>query len=58
MAAIQKIESFESTVEQASSSEIPDVWRSSRDLTNVAGELRAAASTIRFSLVQASLGAL
>lgn len=57
VAAIQKIESFESTVDQASSSEIPDVWRSSRDLTNVAGELRAAALTLRFSLVQASLGA-
>lgn len=57
VAAIQKIESFESTVENASSSEIPDVWRSSRDLTNVAGELRAAALTVRFSLVQANLGA-
>lgn len=55
--AIQKIEVFATTVEQASSAEIPDVWRSSRDLTNVAGGLRAAAETLRFSLVLASIGA-
>jgi hypothetical protein len=48
--AIQKIEQFESKVEQHSGSDIPDVWRSARDLDNVAGLLRAAAGTLRFSL--------
>lgn len=57
VASIQKIEAFERTVREASSAEIPDVWRSSRDLTNVAGELRATAETLRFSLVFASIGA-
>ena len=33
-----------------SSPPIPNVWRASRDLTNASGELRAAASTLRFSL--------
>jgi len=33
-----------------SGSAIPDVWRSSRDLVNAAGLLRAAGETLRFSL--------
>ena len=37
MTAIQKIEGFAATVQAHSGSEIPDVWRSARDLTNVAG---------------------
>ena len=32
---------------------IPNVWRSTRDLANVAGQLRAAAGTLRFSLALA-----
>lgn len=52
--AIAKVESFASRVRAADYSEIPDVWRSSRDLDNVAGELRAAAATLRFSLTLAS----
>jgi len=52
--AIAGIETFASTVENAASSDIPDVWRSTRDLDNVAGELRAKAGTLRFSLTLAS----
>lgn len=53
-AAIAAIEDFEARVDQAGGSEIPNVWRSARDLNNVAGRLRAAAHTLRFSLVLAS----
>lgn len=53
-AAISAIEDFESTVKQAGGSDIPNVWRSARDLDNVAGRLRAAATTLRFSLALAS----
>lgn len=49
-AAIGFIEDFAGAVLQHSGGDIPDVWRASRDLTNVAGLLRAAAATLRFSL--------
>lgn len=49
--AIAKVEAFAQVVKQNSGSGIPDVWRSARDLTNAAGRLRAAASTLRFSLL-------
>lgn len=49
-AAIDDLESFQATVVANSGSDIPDVWRSARDLTNMAGELRAAAETLIFSL--------
>ncbi|HXU47033.1 MAG TPA: DUF6689 family protein [Thermoanaerobaculia bacterium] len=48
--AIRQIDGFLSVVEQHSGSDIPNVWRSARDLPNVAGYLRAAAMTLRFSL--------
>jgi hypothetical protein len=48
--AIAKVEAFADAVESASGTGVPDVWRSARDLTNVAGKLRAGASTLRFSL--------
>jgi hypothetical protein len=48
--AIQQIEGFAVAVQEHSGSAIPDVWRSARDLTNVAGALRAAAGTLRFSI--------
>jgi len=32
---------------------VPNVWRSARDLDNTAGNLRAAAGTLRFSLALA-----
>jgi hypothetical protein len=48
--AITKVEAFLAVVESHSGSEIPDVWRSARDLVNVAGRLQAAGETLRFSL--------
>lgn len=50
LAARELVDQFESTVRTHSGTAIPNVWRSSRDLVNVAGELRAAARTLRFSL--------
>lgn len=52
--AITDLESFISTVETNAGADIPDVWRSARDLDNVAGELVGAAETLRFSLRLAS----
>ncbi len=49
--AIQGMEAFAANVKAHSGTEIPDVWRSAGDLTNVAGALRAGAGTLRFSLV-------
>lgn len=50
-AAITKTEEFVALVQAHSGADIPDVWRSSRDLVNVAGQLRAAGETLRFSLI-------
>ncbi|HKH45674.1 MAG TPA: DUF6689 family protein [Thermoanaerobaculia bacterium] len=50
-AAISKTEEFVALVQAHSGADIPDVWRSARDLTNVAGLLRAAGETLRFSLI-------
>ncbi len=52
--AAATIANFIKVVESNSGSAIPNVWRSSRDLVNVAGELRGAAGTLRFSLNRAS----
>jgi len=54
VAAIEYIEAFSAKVKTNSGSALPDVWRSTRDLANVAGGLRAAAATLRFSLTLAS----
>lgn len=54
VAAIEYVEAFTDKVKAHSGSELPDVWRSARDLANVAGGLRAAAATLRFSLTLAS----
>lgn len=54
VAAITYLEAFDEKVVSASGSGLPDVWRSSRDLTNVAGGLRSAAATLRYSLTLAS----
>ena len=54
VAAITHLEAFDERVIAASGSGLPDVWRSSRDLTNVAGSLRSAAATLRYSLTLAS----
>ena len=46
------IESFAATVKTAADAgTVPNRWRSARDLVNVAGNLRAAAGTLRYSLV-------
>lgn len=51
LGAIAAVETFADTVESHSGADIPDVWRSARDLDNAAGDLRAAAATLRFSLL-------
>lgn len=48
--AADAIDDFLAAVEAAEPSALPDTWRSSRDLVNVAGELYGAASTLRFGL--------
>lgn len=55
--ASERIQQFAELVKQNSGSGIPDVWRSTRDVVNVAGELRSGASTLKFSLLfKASVG--
>jgi hypothetical protein len=54
VAAIEYIEAFSAKVKAKSGSELPDVWRATRDLANVAGALRSSAATLRFSLTLAS----
>jgi hypothetical protein len=56
LGAAQTIQQFADAVKQNSGAAIPDVWRSARDVTNVAGELRAAASTLKFSLIAKASG--
>jgi hypothetical protein len=48
--SIRALSDFDQQVIKARGGEIPDVWRPAGDLTNSAGELRAAAATLRFSL--------
>ncbi len=50
--AIQKIDGFLTVVEQHSGTDIPNVWRATRNVENVAGYLRAEAMTLRFSLAR------
>jgi len=54
VAAIQYLEAFADKVKSAGGSDLPDVWRSAGDLVNVAGSLRSAAETLRYSLTLAS----
>jgi hypothetical protein len=54
VAAIEYLEAFGDRVVAASGDPLPDVWRSSRDVTNVAGSLRSAAATLRYSLTLAT----
>ncbi|HKH45425.1 MAG TPA: DUF6689 family protein [Thermoanaerobaculia bacterium] len=49
--AIHEIDDFLELVEDNSGTALPDVWRSARNVENVAGYLRARAQTLRFSLV-------
>jgi hypothetical protein len=50
-AAIAKIDELLDLVEEHSGTDIPEIWRAARDVDNVAGYLRGAATTLRFSLV-------
>lgn len=53
--AIDYVEQFSGAVRDAADNGgIPNVWRSARDIDNVAGLLRSGASTLRFSLTLAS----
>ncbi len=52
VAAVTYVEQFADTVENAGAA-IPNVWAAAHNLPNVAGELRAAALTSRFSLTLA-----
>lgn len=53
--AINYIEQFTQAVEDAEADgDVPNVWRSARDLDNVAGLLRSGAGTLRFSLTLSS----
>lgn len=54
VAAIEYLEAFADRALAASGNGLPDVWRSSRDIVNVAGALRSAAATLRYSLTLAS----
>jgi hypothetical protein len=49
-AAATDLSSLLATVAAHSGTDIPDVWRATRDLTNVAGLLTAGAQTLQFSL--------
>jgi hypothetical protein len=49
--AIAKTEEFVALATSHSGTDIPDVWRATRDTVNVAGRLRAAGDTLRFSLI-------
>jgi hypothetical protein len=49
-AAIGQVTAFSALVKAHSGSEIPDVWRANDPRVNVAGLLRAAADTLKFSL--------
>jgi hypothetical protein len=49
--AMTKLSSFQALCDQATSlGQLSNVWRSARDISNVDGELRAQARTLRFSL--------
>lgn len=50
ISAKDEIDEFSAAVVANSGHAIPAIWRSARDLVNVAGELRQAAATLRFSL--------
>ena len=52
--AIDQVDAFSAAVQAVAGNPLPNVWRSARDIANVAGDLRAAAATLRFSLNLAS----
>jgi hypothetical protein len=48
--ALEAVDDFAAAVAAAPSAAVPAIWRSAGDLVNVAGQLRAAAETLHFSL--------
>jgi hypothetical protein len=48
--AIAKLDQFRARVSARAGTYIPDVWKATRDVTNVAGELLAGADTLAFSI--------
>jgi hypothetical protein len=50
--AISDLDTFIASVRSHAGADIPNLWRSARDVTNVAGQLIAAAQTLQFSLHQ------
>ena len=56
-AAITAVAGFSDQVKQQSGANIPDVWQASGSVVNVAGALRGAADTLKFSLTWKSNGA-
>jgi hypothetical protein len=48
--AAAKLEEFRARVSARAGTTIPDVWKATRDVTNVAGELLAGADTLAFSI--------
>ncbi len=50
--ALGELEEFTATVEEQSGSGLPDLWRADESLVNLAGKLRSAAATLRFSLIE------
>src|SRR5882724_4826479 len=54
-AASDDVDVFLATVDAHSGTDIPNVWRATRDLVDVAGKLEAGGLTLRFSLEQGFL---
>lgn len=54
VAAIKDMDALSREVVANSGNDIPNVWRSSRDIDNTAGKLRAHAASLRYSLTLAS----
>lgn len=50
VSAIRELDGFMSQVRSKAGGAIPNLWRSRDDIVNLDGELRAAASTLRYSL--------
>jgi hypothetical protein len=48
--AIAELDDFTTRVREESGTAIPDQWRAERDLSNVAGDLRGVAATLRYGL--------
>lgn len=54
--AIEYLEALHDRVKSESGTGVPDVWRASGELVNVAGKLRAATDTLRYSLTLVANG--